>query len=417
LDKSPGAPSLSDAVAQQYERYPYPEPAADLHDWHRNRRLLPDPEQQHLVFWPDRDYPQGLDILIAGCGANQAAELAFHNPTARILGIDVSSASLASQQRLKDLHGLSNLELRRHPIEEVAALGRDFDLIVSTGVLHHMADPDLGLRELGRLLRPDGVMSLMLYSKYGWSAVRVMWEFFEKLGLDMSRTSVDLIREALDLVPANHPIRNYIALGPDDLGTDSGIVDSFLHPRARIYSVPEILDMVERAGLRFQGWQSNYLYYPEGMPGDSSTYRAVNALPEPKIWAAMELFYAAGNATHFFHVCRTDRPERRYAIGFDGAAFLGYVPVPTSDLVVERAAGGGTPLRLRRRGIDCPLAGLHSAAFALVDGRRSIGEIVDTMRGQGIGGDESEKTAFARVFFRSLWRLELIYIRLPADRT
>lgn len=415
MDQIPIAPALNDQVARLYEQLPYPEPAASLHEWHRTRRHLPDPERQHLVFWPDRNYPKGLDILIAGCGANQAAELAFHNPTARVLGIDVSAASLASQQRLKDMHGLSNLELRRHPIEEAARLGRDFDLIISTGVLHHMSDPDVGLRALGGLLRLDGVMSLMLYSKHGWYAVRVLWEFFEKIGLDLSRASIEVIRETLHLVPQNHPIRNYIALEPGDLHSDSGIADSFLHPRARTYSVPEILGMVDRADLRFQGWQSNYLYYPECMPSDSATYRAVDVLPEPQIWAAMELFYAAGNATHFFHLCRQDRPRHRYAIEFDGLLFLNYVPVPAPDIEVLRATDTGAPRRLRRRGIDSPLPDLQSMAFGLVDGVRSIAEIVDAMRAAGVGGSEVEKSEFARVFFRSLWRLELIYIRLPAD--
>ncbi len=415
MDQTSNAPSLNDQVAQLYEQLPYPEPAASLHEWHRDRRHLPDPEQQHLVFWPDRDYPKGLDILIAGCGANQAAEMAFHNPTARVFGIDVSSASLASQQRLKDMHGLSNLELRRHPIERAADLGRDFDLIVSTGVLHHMADPDVGLRVLGGLLRTDGVMSLMLYSKHGWQAVRVMWEFFDRLELDRSRASIQLIREALELVPANHPIRNYIALGPGDLHADSGIADSFLHPRARTYSVPDILEMVDRASLRFQSWQSNYLYYPECMPSDSATYRAVNALPEAQIWAAMELFYAAGNATHFFNVCRPDRPQHHYVIEFDSTRFLAFMPVPIQDIEIVRAQSTGAPQRLRRRGIDAPLAALQSLAFGLVDGVRSIAEILEAMRAAGVGGDEAEKIAFARNFFRSLWRLELVYFRLPAD--
>ena len=42
------------------------------------------------MFWPERDQVNGLDILVAGCGTNQAAVLAYPNPGARILAIDVS---------------------------------------------------------------------------------------------------------------------------------------------------------------------------------------------------------------------------------------------------------------------------------------------------------------------------------------
>lgn len=400
---------LDDTVARQYERWPYPAPASSLHEWHRKWRHFPDPELQHLLFWPDRDYPKGIDILVAGCGANQAAEIAFHNPTARVLGIDVSAASLASQQRLKELHDLTNLELRRLPIEESPSLGRDFDLVISTGVLHHMADPDLGMRALGSLLRRDGVLALMLYAKYGWYAVRVMWEFFHMLGLDQSAGSVALIKETFRHLKPTHPIRHYLALGPSDLDTDAGLIDSFLHPRAKTYSVPDILRMVDAAGLVFQGWISNYLYYPENMPADSDLYRALAGLPERDLWAAMELFHALGNATHYFYLCRPDRPRDGYVIDFSGSQFLDHIPVPAPELRIT------SPAKLSRRGVECNLEPAQALSFGFVDGKRSIAEILEAMRAAGAEGDAGQALEFARTFFRSLWRLELIFIRLPGS--
>jgi SAM-dependent methyltransferase len=47
-----------------------------------------------------------LDILIAGCGTNQAAVSAYRNPGAKVVGIDISQPSLDHQQYLKDKHGL-----------------------------------------------------------------------------------------------------------------------------------------------------------------------------------------------------------------------------------------------------------------------------------------------------------------------
>ncbi len=399
---------LNDAVARQYERFPYPAPAQSLHEWHAKSRHFPDPEQQHLLFWPDRVYTPGLDILIAGCGANQAAELAFHNPSARVLGIDVSQASLASEQRLKELHDLANLELRRLPIEEVQGLGRSFDLVISTGVLHHMSDPGLGMRALGSLLRRDGVLALMLYAKYGRYGVSVMGEFFHMLGLDQSAASVAIIKETIRHLPPPHPIRHYLALGPRDLDSDAGVIDSFLHPRAKTYSVPDILRMADAAGLAFQGWISNYLYYPENLPADSDLYRALARLPERELWAAMELFYALGNATHYFYVCRPDRPRDSYAIEFSDSRFLDYIPVPAPELQIA------SPAKLSRRGVECNLDPAQALAFGFVDGKRSVAEILAATRAAGAEGEPSQALTFARTFFRSLWRLELIFVRLPA---
>ena len=113
-----------------------------------------DPTHAHRVLWPDRDYRPDLDILIAGCGTNQAAVFAFNNPGANVVAVDISQPSLDHQQYLKDKHGLHNLELHLLPIEELPTLGRQFDLVVSTGVLHHMADPLAGLKALAGCLRP-----------------------------------------------------------------------------------------------------------------------------------------------------------------------------------------------------------------------------------------------------------------------
>jgi 2-polyprenyl-3-methyl-5-hydroxy-6-metoxy-1,4-benzoquinol methylase len=143
----------ADDIARQYERWRYPEPIRDLGAWIVNNWEWFDPLHAHRILWPDRDYKPGLDILIAGCGTNQAAVFAFTNPTANVLAADVSRPSLDHQQYLKDKHGLRNLELRLLPIEELPTLGRDFDLVVSTGVLHHMTDPPAGMTALAKSMR------------------------------------------------------------------------------------------------------------------------------------------------------------------------------------------------------------------------------------------------------------------------
>ena len=157
----------ADVVARQYERWRYPEPIHDLAAWVETNWEWFDPVHAHGVLWPDRAYKPNLDILIAGCGTNQAAVFAFTNPVANVVAVDVSQPSLDHQQYLKEKYGLANLELRLLPIEELPTLGRDFDLIVSTGVLHHLADPPSGMKALARCLRRDGVLGVMLYAKYG----------------------------------------------------------------------------------------------------------------------------------------------------------------------------------------------------------------------------------------------------------
>ena len=134
-----------------------------------------------------------------GLRSNQAAVFAYTNRTAKIHAVDISQSSLNHQQYLKDKHGLQNLELHLLPIEELTTLGLDFDLIVSTGVLHHMADPLAGMKALAGCVRPDGVIGLMLYAKYGRTGVNLLQSVFRDLGLSQDERSVQMVKETIPL--------------------------------------------------------------------------------------------------------------------------------------------------------------------------------------------------------------------------
>ena len=149
-------------VRDFYERMPYPAPLVDL-DAHRD--LYKNPDRRRVEFhliWPARRPPGNLEILIAGCGTSQAARYALREPDARITAIDVSNTSLRHTRDFQRKYNLENLELHQLPIERVRELGRSFDLVVCTGVLHHLPDPDDGLRALRDVLRLSGAMRLTL---------------------------------------------------------------------------------------------------------------------------------------------------------------------------------------------------------------------------------------------------------------
>ena len=244
------------------------------------------------MLWPDRDYRPDLDILIGGCGTNQAAVFAFNNPGANVVAVDISQPSLDHQQYLKDKHGLHNLQLHLLPIEELSTLGRQFDLVVSTGVLHHMADPLTGLKALARTLRSDGVMALMLYGKYGRIGVEMLESVFRDMGLRQDERSVQIVKDTIAALPPAHPVHSYIERARD-LKEDAGLVDTFLHGRARNYTVDECIDFVNSAGLEFQGWFHKTPYYPQNLadqPGglltDDVRERAADCWPTTPSWRA-----------------------------------------------------------------------------------------------------------------------------------
>ena len=49
-------------------------------------------------------------------------------------------------------------------MEEAEELGCSFNKIVCTGVIHHLPDPEIGLRALRSVLKPEGAVHIMVYA-------------------------------------------------------------------------------------------------------------------------------------------------------------------------------------------------------------------------------------------------------------
>jgi 2-polyprenyl-3-methyl-5-hydroxy-6-metoxy-1,4-benzoquinol methylase len=138
----------ADPIREFYTNHPYPPPLENLdraREVYRDENVV---RAEYHLYWPHKKYGADLDVLVAGCGTWQSAKFALCHPEARVLGIDVSTTSLEHTETLKRKYDLANLETRQLPIESAAELNRSFDLIVCTGVLHHLADPEVGLRAL-----------------------------------------------------------------------------------------------------------------------------------------------------------------------------------------------------------------------------------------------------------------------------
>jgi SAM-dependent methyltransferase len=398
---------LGDIVSRQYERWIYPAPIQDLDAWLQGSWQWFDPSHAHRLLWPDRDYQPDMHILVAGCGTNQAAVIAYTNPSAHVVAIDVSNASLDHHRWLKDRYNLTNLELHQLPIEQVASLHRDFDLIITTGVLHHMADPGAGMRALADRLRPDGVLAVMLYATFGRIGVQLMQSVFADMGLRQDEASLAVVRDVLSQLSPMHPLASYLQIAPD-LGEDAGLVDTFLHGREQAYTIDECRALVESAGLVFQDVFLKSSYYAP-TPSANSFFSAVSDMPREQEWSIMQRINAS-NACHYFLACRPDRDPASYAIDFDSGDPLRYVPL-------FRKGCGLRGNAIYRYDWERGLTPLQTALIEQVDGHRTISDIVDAaISGSTFArADTAEVVAVSLETFRSLWQQDFLAMGIHSD--
>ena len=399
-----GAPDRqTDPVREFYSQHPYPPPVDNLdrarEEWRDQNRHRAD---YHLL-WPDRPYRADLDILVAGCGTWQAAKYAACRPAARIVGIDVSPTSLEETDRLRHKYQLSNLDTRLMPLEAASGLERQFDLIVCTGVLHHLADPGAGLRALRSVLKPGGVMYLMVYAPYGRTGVYMLQDYCRRLGLGPSESDIRELMTVVKALPQQHPLA-VLLRGSRDVDNADAMADALLNPRDRPYSVPQLFELIEGNGLTFRRWYSQAPYLDQcGAMAATPHAARLAVLSTRDRYAAMELWRGAF-ATHSLAVSGDDGTQRRIQADFDDERrWLQYVPLrlPGTVCVQDRLPPGAAAALLSRYHTFPDLVLFIDAEekrmVDRIDGHRSIREIADRFAsGERVG---CAKRLFERLFF------------------
>ena len=397
-----GSAGPDNRVSAFYERHPYPPAVDDLEGyrdlWDEERRRA----DSHL-FWPAQPYREDRSILVAGCGTSQAARYALRWPAAQVTGIDISAASLAFAEGLKRKYRLDNLELRRLEVEGAGDLGRSFEHVVCTGVLHHLPDPDAGLRALRGVLAPGGALHLMVYAPYGRAGVYLLQDYCRRLGLGATPEEIGELARVLEALPRDHPIAPLLRSSPD-FRTEAGLADALLHPQDRAYSVPQLLGLLNRAGLSFSRWPRQAPYLAQcGSPSATPHRRRLAALRPEDQYAAMELFRGT-MVRHSLVAHRSDQPGRSGPQGLDGDDWADVVPIRLPDTIeVMQKLPPGAAAVLINRGhtypdLVMPIDAAEATLLAGVDGRRTLGEIAST----------TVRPEDVRAFFERLWRYDQV---------
>jgi SAM-dependent methyltransferase len=351
------------------------------------------------LFHPGAPYRDDRSVLVAGCGTSQAAHYALRWPHARVVGIDVSERSIAFSEGLKRKHGLDNLKLRTLPVERASELGETFEHVVCTGVLHHLADPDAGLRALRAVLSPTGSLHLMVYAPYGRAGVYMLQDYCRRLGLSATAAGIDDLLASLKALPTDHPIATLLRHAPD-FADRAGVADALLHPQDRAYSAPQLFELLERADLTFGRWVRQAPYLPWcGALATMPHHARLAALPAEAQYAAIELFRGT-MVRHAVIAFRSDASQPSEAT-FEGDAWRDYRPVRVCDTQVirERLPPGAAAVLINRNhtfnDLYLPIDAREAQWLAAVDGSSTIAEI---------GG----KTDAARSFFQQLWRWDQV---------
>jgi SAM-dependent methyltransferase len=260
--------------------------------------------------------PASARVWIAGCGTQQAVQWALCFPEGDILATDVSEASLGISSRLAEQLGISNIRFQQRDLMEPGSDGL-FDLIVCTGVVHHLPEPQLGMRQLRMALEPDGAAVVMVYSRMHREPLAVFRRLLGALARPDEdddarfRLACQLLDELLDGERVSPLCPGALEMLREHARRDRAFVaDALLHPLEHSYDLDGFFELLDGAGLRHVSWL-NPAQWRLASYLDSESLLERSARLEPVAeWRAV--YDAAGYAAPLLEavVQPTDGPER-----------------------------------------------------------------------------------------------------------
>jgi SAM-dependent methyltransferase len=230
----------TETVRQFYSQSPFPGyPPRDSLDGLRARA-----ERSEFARLLDRAVPGDARIVEVGCGTGQMS-LFLATADRVVVGADITAASLACAARAQARFGVERVlfvetDLRAPGLREAA-----FDVVYSSGVLHHTPDPRASFAALARLARPGGIIVLGLYN------------FLARLPHRFRRALARLTgfrRVWFD------PILGDRESEPDR--REAWLRDQYLHPEEHRHSVGEVEGWFRENGIDF------LRTYPSALIGD-----------------------------------------------------------------------------------------------------------------------------------------------------
>lgn len=197
-------------------------------------------KEWHIPLAADFASARGLRVLEVGCGLGTDGAQ-FAKAGAIYTGVDLTEAAVELARKRFELFELPGT-FRTADAENLDFADDAFDLVYSHGVLHHTPDTARAVREIHRVLRPNGRAVVMLYHRDSYN-YRVNIRMLRRAGAQLLKVEpglklvhrltgepVESLREHARNLKAD--AQSYLA--PDEFLSQH--TDGANNPLARVYS-------------------------------------------------------------------------------------------------------------------------------------------------------------------------------------
>lgn len=232
-------------VKTLYEKYPYPSDAI-------SDELIYDLTGIVGLLLSDFDNSNGR-VLDLGCGTgHRLAALAEQNPNVEFVGIDMTERSINIAKRLMDINKLSNVSLCCSKIEDLS-FTNEFDIVVSTGVFHHMEQPHVGFDIAFKAIKENGLALIWLYHEIGeyyrLTDHKLVQLFSQNVSKDNFSFDINLLKMLNKSISKEQYGNSTAQLNSEITKKQIIDADALLHPIVNAYDFESFSRLFENAGF------------------------------------------------------------------------------------------------------------------------------------------------------------------------
>ncbi|HEV7219672.1 MAG TPA: methyltransferase domain-containing protein [Terriglobales bacterium] len=244
--------STTDLVRRFYEQTPFP--GYPPHDNLSSLRARAGRSEFARLL--DEAIPGDARILEVGCGTGQMS-LYLARADRLVIGADITRAALQLGAAAAKRFGLEQVRFVETDLQRSGLREEAFDVVYSSGVLHHTANPRSSFARIARFARPGGILILGVYNAFARIPLRLRrvvahWSRYRWIPFD------PVLRDR-----KNEPARR-----------EAWLRDQYQHPEEHRHTLAEVQKWFKENGIDYVRTYPSALIEEE--PGDLLAYAADN---------------------------------------------------------------------------------------------------------------------------------------------
>ena len=227
---------IEEKVTGMYNQIPYPEYGnTALTDEYVKRKEFID----HVLGYNgtfDKVY-KGKNVLEGGCGTGRES-MYIASKEANLTAVDITEKSLNIAKEQSQKYNFKNkISFNKASVLDLPYKNCTFDIVLSSGVIHHTANPSGAFSELVRVLKNDGILIIYVYNNYAHFFSNIRRSIVNSIAGSDVHKRVKIAKKIF----SRYTMKQTLATTYDEFG----------HPHKSEHSIREVLKWFENNNIEY----------------------------------------------------------------------------------------------------------------------------------------------------------------------